>query len=79
VKRDIEALKASGKLKKQEIAKLTPKRVEMITQEALKELPQYRDSVISKFKLVPDGPNYKIVAAFKDGQVLVNNEPLPMP
>lgn len=79
VKRDIEALKSSGKLKKDEIAKLTPKRIEMITKEALKELPQYRDSAISKFKLVPDGPNYKILAAFKDGQLTVNNEPVPMP
>lgn len=79
VKRDIEALKTSGKLKKDEIAKLTPKRIEMITKEALKELPQYRDSAISKFKLVPDGPNYKILAAFKDGQLTVNNEPVPMP
>ncbi|HJV96013.1 MAG TPA: DUF945 family protein, partial [Albitalea sp.] len=79
VKRDIEALKTSGKLKKDEIAKLTPKRIEMITKEALKELPQYRDSAISRFNLVPDGPNYKILAAFKDGQLTVNNEPVPMP
>jgi hypothetical protein len=79
VKRDIEALKESGKLKKDEIAKLTPKRIELITQQALKELPQYKDSVISKLKLVPDGPNYKIVAALKSGQLTVNNEPLQMP
>jgi uncharacterized protein YdgA (DUF945 family) len=79
VKRDIEALKASGKLKKEEIAKLTPKRIELITQQAVKELPQYRDSVITRLKLLPDGPNYKIVAALKSGQLTVNNEPLQMP
>jgi len=79
VKRDIEALKASGKLKKDEIAKLTPKRIEMITQQALRELPQYRDSVISRLKLVPDGPNYKIVGVLKNGQVMVNNEPIQLP
>lgn len=79
VKRDIEALKASGKLKKAEVAKLTPKRIEMITQQALKELPQYKDSVISRLKLVPDGPNYKIIATLKSGQLEVNNEPLQLP
>jgi hypothetical protein len=79
VKRDIEALKASGKLKKDEIAKLSPKRIEMITQQALRELPQYRDSVITRLKLVPDGPNYKIVGVLKNGQVMVNNEPIQLP
>jgi uncharacterized protein YdgA (DUF945 family) len=79
VKRDIEALKASGKLKKEEIAKLSPKRIEMITQQALRELPQYRDSVITRLKLVPDGPNYKIVGVLKNGQVMVNNEPIQLP
>lgn len=79
VKRDIEALKKSGKLKKKEIEKLTPKRVDFITQEALKELPQYRDSVVTRLKLIPDGPNYKIVGLLKNGQVLVNNEPIQLP
>lgn len=79
VKRDIETLKASGKLKKQEIAKLTPKRIEMITQQALRELPQYKDSVITRLKLIPDGPNYKIVGVLKNGQILVNNEPIQLP
>jgi len=79
VKRDIEALKASGKLKKDEIAKLSPKRIEMITQQALRELPQYRDSVVTRLKLVPDGPNYKIVGVLKNGQVMVNNEPIQLP
>jgi uncharacterized protein YdgA (DUF945 family) len=79
VKRDIEALKKSGKLKKHEIAKLTPKRIEMITQEALKQLPQYRDSVVTRLKLVPDGPNYKVVGVLKNGQIMVNNEPIALP
>lgn len=79
VKRDIEALKKSGKLKKSEIAKLTPKRIEMITTQALQDLPQYRDSVVSRLKLIPDGPNYKIIGLLKNGQVLVNNEPIQMP
>ena len=78
VKRDIEALKASGKLKKDEVAKLTPKRIEMITQQALKDLPQYKNSVVTRLKLVPDGPNYKIVASLKSGQLMVNDEPLQM-
>ncbi len=79
VKRDIEALKKSGKLKKAEIAKLTPQRIEFITKEALKELPQYRDSVVSRLKLIPDWPNYKIVGQLKNGQVVVNNEPIQLP
>lgn len=79
VKRDIEALKKSGKLKKTELAKLTPKRIENITQQALKDIPQYRDSVIARLKLIPDGPNFKIVGTLKNGQVLVNNEPFQMP
>ncbi len=79
VKRDIEALKKSGKLKKHEIAKLTPKRIEMITQEALKQLPQYRDSVVTRLQLVPDGPNYKVVGVLKNGQIMVNNEPIQLP
>lgn len=79
VKRDIEALKKSGKLKKSEIAKLTPKRIEMITQQALKELPQYRDSVVTRLQLVPDGPNYKVVGVLKNGQIMVNNEPIALP
>jgi uncharacterized protein YdgA (DUF945 family) len=79
VKRDVEALKASGKLSEKEIAKLTPKRMAAITTQAIKELPQYKDNVISRLRLVPDGPNYKIVAALKDGQLRVNNEPLQLP
>jgi len=79
VKRDIEALKKSGKLKKKEIEKLTPKRIEMITQEALRELPVYRDSVVSRLKLVQDGQNYKIVGVLKNGQIMVNNEPIQLP
>lgn len=78
VKRDIEALKKSGKLKKSEIAKLTPKRIEMITQDALRELPVYRDSVVSRLKLVQDGQNYKIVGVLKNGQIMVNNEPIQL-
>jgi hypothetical protein len=50
----------------------------MITQQAIKELPQYKDSVVSRLKLVPDGPNYKIVASLKSGQLLVNDQPLQM-
>ena len=79
VKRDIEALKASGKLSEAEIAKLTPKRMAAITGQAVKELPQYKDSVITRLKLIPDGPNYKIVGTLKNGQVMVNNEPFQMP
>lgn len=79
VKRDIEALKNSGKLNKAELEKLTPKRIEYITQLALKDMPQYKDSVITRLKLIPDGPNYKIVGTLKNGQVLVNNEPFQMP
>ena len=78
VRRDLDNLKASGKLTEAEIAKLTPKRVAMITQQAIKELPQYKDSVVSRLKLVPDGPNYKIVASLKSGQLLVNDQPLQM-
>ena len=79
VKRDVEALKASGKLSKKEIAKLTPKRMAAITAQALKDLPQYKDNVVNRLKLVADGPNYKIIAALKDGQLRVNNEPLQLP
>jgi hypothetical protein len=79
VKRDIEALKASGKLSEKEIADLTPKRMAAITTQAIKELPQYKDNVVSRLRLVADGPNYKIVAALKDGQLRVNNEPLQLP
>ncbi|MBS1236490.1 MAG: hypothetical protein H6R46_1285, partial [Proteobacteria bacterium] len=79
VKRDVEALRASGKLSEAEIAKLTPKRMAAITAQAIKELPQYKDNVVSRLRLVADGPNYKIVAALKDGQLRVNNEPLQLP
>lgn len=78
VKRDLENLKASGKLSQDELAKLTPKRESMIVQEAIRQLPQYKDSVVSRLKLVPDGPNYKIVASLKSGQLLVNDQPLQM-
>jgi len=79
VKRDLEILKTSGKLSESEIAKLTPKRVAAITTQAIQELPQYKENVVSRLKLVADGPNYKIVAALKDGQLRVNNEPLQLP
>lgn len=79
VKRDIEALKASGKLSEAEVAKLTPKRIAMITSQALTELPQYKNSVVSQLRLIPDGPNYKIAAALKNGQLMVNNQPLQLP
>jgi hypothetical protein len=55
VKRDVEALRASGKLSEAEIAKLTPKRMAAITAQAIKELPQYKDNVISRLRLVADG------------------------
>lgn len=79
VRRDIEALKSSGKLSEKEVAKLTPKRLAAITTEALRDLPQYKDNVITRLRLVKDGPNYRIVAALKDGQLRVNNEPLQLP
>jgi uncharacterized protein YdgA (DUF945 family) len=79
VKRDIEALKASGKLTQAEVAKLTPTRIASITQQALQELPQYKDSVVTRLKLVPDGANFKIVGVLKNGQLMVNNEPLQLP
>jgi len=79
VKRDVEALKASGKLSEKDIAKLTPKRMAAITTQAIKELPHYKENVISRLRLIPDGSNYKIVAALKDGQLRVNNEPLQLP
>ena len=79
VKRDVETLKASGRLSEKEIAKLTPKRMAAITTQAIKELPQYKDNVVSRLRLVADGPNYKIIAALKDGQLHVNNEPLQLP
>ena len=78
VKRDLENLKTSGKLTQAEVAKLTPKRVAMITRQAIQELPQYKDSVVSRLKLVPDGRNYKIVATLKSGQLMVNDQPLQM-
>lgn len=79
VRRDIEALKNSGKLSEKEIAKLTPKRLAAITTQALRDLPQYKDNVITRLRLVKDGPNFRIVAALKDGQLRVNNEPLQLP
>jgi uncharacterized protein YdgA (DUF945 family) len=79
VKRDIETLKTSGKLTDAEIAKLTPQRIAAITSQAIQELPQYRDTVISRLKLVPDGPNFKIVAELKNGQMQVNSEPVQLP
>lgn len=79
VKRDIETLKTSGKLTDAEIARLTPQRIAAITSQAIQELPQYRDTVISRLKLVPDGPNYKIVAALKNGQMQVNSQPVQLP
>ena len=79
VKRDIETLKTSGKLSQKEIAKLSPRRIAAITAQAIKDLPQYKDGVVSRLKLVADGPNYKIVAALKDGQLRVNDQPLQLP
>lgn len=79
VRRDIEALKTSGKLSEKDIAKLTPKRMAAITTQALRDLPQYKDNVITRLRLEKDGPNYRIVAALKDGQLRVNNEPLQLP
>lgn len=79
VRRDIEALKSSGKLSEKDIAKLTPKRLAAITSQALRDLPHYKDNVITRLRLVKEGSNYRIVAALKDGQLRVNNEPLQLP
>lgn len=79
VRRDVEALKSSGKLSEKEIAKLTPKRMAAITTQAISDLPQYKDNVIARLRLVKEGANYRIVAALKDGQLRVNNEPLQLP
>lgn len=79
VKRDIETLKTSGKLSQKEIAKLSPRRIAAITAQAIKDLPQYKDGVVTRLHLVADGPNYRIVAALKDGQLRVNDQPLQLP
>jgi uncharacterized protein YdgA (DUF945 family) len=79
VKRDIEALKASGKLSEAEAARLTPKRIAAIAQQALQDLPEYKDSVVTQLRLIPDGPNFKIAAVLKNGQLMVNNAPLQLP
>lgn len=79
VKRDIETLKTSGKLSDKEIAKLSPRRIAAITAQAIKDLPQYKDGVVTRLHLVADGPNYRIVAALKDGQLRVNDQPLQLP
>ena len=79
VRRDIEALKTSGKLSAKEIAKLAPKRIAAITTQALRDLPQYKENVVTRLRLVKEGANYRIVAALKDGQLRVNNEPLQLP
>jgi uncharacterized protein YdgA (DUF945 family) len=71
--RQIEVLKAEGRLSKADIDKLTPQRVSEITALAL---PGQMDKLIARLNLVPDGEQYKITAAIRQGRFLVNGQPM---
>jgi uncharacterized protein YdgA (DUF945 family) len=74
--RDISTYRANGALSASESAKLTPEAMERIIDQAL---PHYVSKNELTRLLVPDGDHYKIIAAIKRGQFLVNNEPWRAP
>ena len=74
--RQVESLKAQGKLSEKEMKKLTPQKVSEISSRAA---PKYMDRYAANMKLVPDGDNYKVEASLSQGQLLVNGEPTSGP
>lgn len=72
IHQQIETLKTAGKLSKADIDKLTPQRVSEITAVAL---PTQMDKLITRLNLIPDGQQYKITGAIKQGRFLVNGQP----
>ena len=74
--RQVESLKAQGKLSEKEIKKLTPQKVSEISSNAA---PKYMDRYAANMKLVPDGENYKAEFSLSQGQLLVNGQPTSGP
>jgi len=74
--RDIAIYQNNGALTVEESAKLTPETMEQIVDQAL---PLYLSQNEFTRLLVPDANQYKITAAIKRGQFLVNNEPWHVP
>ncbi len=74
--RQVESLKAQGKLSEKEIKKLTPQKVSEISSSAA---PKYMDRHAASMKLVPDGDNYKAEFSLSQGQLLVNGQPTSGP
>ena len=74
--RQVESLKAQGKLSEKEIKKLTPQKVSEISSGAASK---YMDRYAANMKLVPDGDNYKAEFSLSQGQLLVNGQPTSGP
>lgn len=74
--RQVESLKAQGKLSEREINRLTPEKIAQISSTAA---PKYMDRYAANMKLVPDGDDYKIEVSLSQGQLLVNGQPTSGP
>ena len=74
--RQVESLKAQGKLSEKEMKKLTPQKVSEISSGAASK---YMDRYAANMKLVPDGDNYKAEFSLSQGQLLVNGQPMSGP
>jgi uncharacterized protein YdgA (DUF945 family) len=72
IQQEIERLKTSGKLKKQEVEKLTPEKISAITDQLA---PQRAREFAAKLQFVPNGANFQANASLKRGQLFINNQP----
>jgi len=72
----LSAYKTQGTLTPDEIKKLTPEKISAITDAAL---PTYMDKVVSRMHLVPNGGDYKLTIAARQGQLLINEQPVGQP
>lgn len=72
IQQDIQEYARRGLISQEEIARLTPQRLARIVDEAL---PHYLGQHELARHLIRDGASYKLIAAFRRGQLLINNEP----
>ncbi len=72
LQKEIEELKTSNKLSKNEIEKLTPEKISTIVEQLA---PQRARDIAAKLQFLPNGANFQANASLKRGQIFINNQP----
>lgn len=72
IQQEIEELKNSKKLTKQEVQKLTPEKISAITDQLA---PRRTKELAATLQFLPNGANFQANASLKRGQLFINNQP----